>query len=204
MSVFELATLRFKPECTSLAAGHLHDFMATCHSGLLVGCWRSEISRQNLILVLRRFESIDKLFAHRTEMLESSDPFGCAALLADMSLEAYAPFPGFEEVPPGRDGPYYEFRSYQIPPAGIGPTVAAWSEIVPRRSEVSRPAIIMFGLDGKTRFLHVWPYASLAERQRLREDALARGVWPPASAPRWLTKHMRSEIFMPTEISPLQ
>jgi hypothetical protein len=202
--VFELATLTFKPDRTPEGPDRVHAFLAARSAGELVGSWRSEISRQNVILVLRRFESAAELFSQRLGMLNATDPFGCADILATLRLEAYAPFDGFEELPPGSYGPYYEFRSYLIPPAGTAPTVAAWSEMVPRRSAVSRPAVIMYGLDGRPRFTHIWPYPTLAERERLRAEALARGVWPPASAPTWLTESMRSEIFLPTELSPLQ
>ena len=202
--VFELATLTFKPGCIDQGPALLHPFMASGMAGTLIGSWRSEISRQNLILVLRSFDSPDAMFDDRSSTLTMADPFGCGAVLAALTLEAYAPFPGFEDVPAGNYGPFYEFRSYLIPPTGIAPTLAAWAEMVPRRSEVSRPAFIMYGLDGRTRFTHVWPYSSLAERERLREEALARGVWPPGSAPRWLTERMRSEVFVPTAMSPLQ
>jgi hypothetical protein len=204
MAVYELATLRFKPDHTPRGLPRVRDFLASQRRGRLVGSWRSEISRQHLLLVLRRFEAIGELFEDREVVLTSSDPFGCGSLLADLSLEAHAPFPGFEDVPPGSMGPYFEFRSYKIPPEGLAPTLEAWSDMVPRRSAVSRPAVIMYGLDGKTRFTHVWPYPSLADRERLRAEALERGLWPPASAPRWLTEAMRSEIFLPTDFSPLQ
>jgi hypothetical protein len=200
MAVYELATLRFKPD-------HLSQGLPRVDGrpkGRLIGAWRPEISRQHVLLVVRRFYELGELFEDRQQVLTSSDPFGCGSLLADLALEAHAPFPGFEDVPPGEAGPYYEFRSYKIPPEGLSPTLAAWSETVPRRSELSRPALIMYGLDGKARFTHIWPYSTLAEREQVRAEALRRGLWPPASAPRWLTEAMRSEIFMPADFSPLR
>jgi hypothetical protein len=51
--------------------------------------------------------------------------------------------------------------------------------------------------------MHIWPYASLDERQRLRTKAVADGVWPPPGGPDQLLAQ-QADIFLPAEFSPLQ
>ncbi len=205
MRLYELATLTFAPGLGTSCVPAIQVALQQPESaGRLAGCWQSEISRQNLVLLLREFDDAGELDAERRRLLCSSDPFGCGQQLRDLSLESYAPFPGFDAVPTGPRGPYYEFRNYRLPIGGLAPTLAAWSEMVPRRAEVSEPTLIMHALDGRCRFIHIWGYPSLAERERLRAEALSRRVWPPSSAPQWLTTDMTSEVFVPTEISPLQ
>ena len=53
-----------------------------------------------------------------------------------------------------------------------------------------------------TRFMHIWPYGSLDERQRLRGKAVAEGVWSPPGGPDHLAV-MQSDIFLPAAFSPM-
>lgn len=205
MTFYELATLTFEPGVPPRISNpvNVEKYLEEDESQL-VGCWRSEISRQNTILVLNRFDDLESLLDRRRRLIMSGDPFGSGANLATLSLETFVPFPGFEEVVLGAQGPYYEFRTYRVPVGGIAPTIAAWGEKVPERSQVSAPTIIMYALDGPTRFIHVWGYHTLAEREQIRKEALERNLWPPSSAPRWISSNMLSEVFVPTTFSPLQ
>jgi hypothetical protein len=202
MSVYELATLTFAVGTKPDRLEGLPAYLAQ-DQGELVGVFNSEISRQNLTLVIRRFETLSLLAEARQRALLSPAPFGCDGRLLAFSAEAHAPFPGFEEAPRGPLGPCYEFRSYKVPPGGIGPTLLAWTAILPARSRISKPPLIMYALDGPPRFVHIWAYTSLAQREQLRTQALEQGVWPPSSAPKWLTTEMSSEIFVPDRLSPL-
>lgn len=202
MSIYELATLTFRVGTTTHRLEGLAGYLKG-DDAELIGVFNSEISRQNISLVIRRFEALPALTEARKRALLSAEPFGCDDRLLGMSVEAYAPFAGFENVRLGDRGPYFEFRSYRVPPGGIAPTLEAWADMVPRRSEVSEPTLIFYALDGSPRFIHVWGYPTLAERESLRAEALARGVWPPKSAPRWLTTDMWSELFVPDAQSPL-
>jgi NIPSNAP protein len=202
VSIYELATLTFQVGTTADRLDGLADYLES-DDAELIGVFNSEISRQNISLVIRRFEEMPALMEARERALLSRAPFGCDERLLGISVEAYAPFAGFERIRLGERGPYFEFRSYRVPPGGIAPTLEAWAEMVPRRSEVSEPTLIMYALDGAPRFIHIWGYRTLAERESLRAEALARGVWPPRSAPRWLTTDMWSELFVPDARSPL-
>ncbi|MDR1710421.1 MAG: NIPSNAP family protein [Propionibacteriaceae bacterium] len=202
MSVYEFATLTFKVGSTPDRLDGLLDDLAA-DDARLIGVFSSEISRQNTSIVIRRFESLAPLVAARRRTLLSASPYGCDERLTAFSAEAYAPFDGFGDIELGPRGPYYEFRSYLVPPGGIAPTLEAWAEMVPRRSQVSKPTLICYALDGPPRFTHIWGYPTLAERESLRAEALAKGVWPPRSAPRWLTTDMWSELFVPEPQSPL-
>ncbi len=204
MTVYELATLTFGPGVGTSKLGGLPGYLDEDPDGVLVGCWQSEISRQNLVLVLRGFPDHESLRLARERVLYSDDPFGCGADLRDFSVETFVPFPGCEAPPPGEHGPYYEFRTYVVPPGGIAPTMAAWAEMVPRRAVVSPPTAIMHAFDGRPRFLHVWGFPTLLDRERWRARVFGEGLWPPSSAPRWLTTEMRSELFLPTDLSPLR
>jgi hypothetical protein len=54
-----------------------------------------------------------------------------------------------------------------------------------------------------TRFLHIWPYRSFDERARLRERAIADGVWPPPGGPGHLVSQ-QVDIYLPAPFSPMK
>ena len=53
------------------------------------------------------------------------------------------------------------------------------------------------------RFMHIWPYKSCDERARLREKAVADGVWPPPGGPGHLVSQ-QADIYLPAAFSPMR
>ena len=67
------------------------------------------------------------------------------------------------------------------------------------------PLVLAGGVDLGTAnaFVHVWAYNSLDQRAKVRDEARAKGVWPPpGGGDRLLT--MENKILMPSAFSPLQ
>lgn len=203
MKFYELATL-FLPMGTAPRAIEGVPAYAAEGRGHLLGMWMTDIGRLNRMLVLRGFDDIDSLLAERARCHESSDPFGCGEVLADLSLDSYQPFPFFAPVRPGEYGKVYEFRTYPFRIGGGYPqTVAKWQEALPAREEFSKCLIAMRALDGTPRFLNIWPYADIAARSSARAASVAAGVWPPKGGPDWLKSDMESTIAVPVAGSPL-
>ena len=105
---------------------------------------------------------------------------------------------------PGKFGPCYEVRTYLLKPDGLAPTIALWRKAVPPRLAVSPLLAAMTSVTGSvTRFMHIWPYATLDERTRLRDKAVADGVWPPPAGPSHLASQ-QVDIYYPAAFSPLR
>lgn len=172
--------------------------------GRLLGCWTTEIGPLNDVILLRSFADQAALEAERQRAEASTSPFGAGDALRGLSAEAYAPFPFLPPVETGTFGPVYEIRTYRLKPGGVPPTLAAWQAALPGRVTLSPLVIAMIALDGPARFTHIWPFASLEERARIRAESVAKGFWPPKGGPDWLTGEMRSTIALPTAISPLR
>jgi hypothetical protein len=173
-------------------------------AGALLGSWVIEFGPQNRIVLLRAFESREQLEHERMRVLDASNPFGCGDRILGLALEAHAQFPDLPPVRPASLGPLYEFRTYVLKTGGLMPTLSAWAPVIPQRTALSPLAVVMYALDGPPRFTHVWAYRSFEERLAIRADAFASGVWPAKGAPEWLTTEMKSELYWPTETSPLQ
>lgn len=203
MTFYELATL-FLPMGTMPAAIEAVPTFASEGRGRLLGMWSTDIGQLNRLLVLRGFEDEASLLAERQRVHESSNPFGCGTALSDLKLDSFAPFPFMKPVEPGAYGGIYEFRTYPFRiDGGYARTVSNWEAALPAREERSTCLIAMRALDGRPRFLNIWPYADIAARSRIRAESVAAGVWPPKGGPDWLKSDMTSEIAIPVKGSPL-
>jgi hypothetical protein len=205
MSALELVTLTLRqgnlrnPEKLSQALNSIAAFSGDS----LLGSWITEFGPQNRITLLRRFATAEAMLAERLRVLRAGDPFLPAEMLAAISLESFAPFPAAPPLPPGDYGPYYEFRTYVLKIGGLARTMEAWAGTIPKRTQLSPLVTAMHALDGEPRFIHIWAYRSLAERERIRAEAFATGAWPAPGAPALLSENLRSELYTPTRISKL-
>jgi hypothetical protein len=170
----------------------------------LLACWYSDIGALNQILLVRACADASRLIEERAAALLSENPFGLADFITAITMDTYVSLPFLPAMSPGRFGPFYEVRSYTLKPDGLAKTIALWRSAVPGRSTVSPLLAAMYSVTGPSiRLMHIWPYASLDERQRLRTKAVADGVWPPPDGPSHLLAQ-QADIFLPADFSPMQ
>jgi hypothetical protein len=186
------------------ALAAIQDFVLASPAGdNLLGSWITEFGPQNRILLLRCFPSVEAMQAERIRVLRCAEPFLPAEMLAGISFESFVQFPDLPPIAPGSHGPYYEFRTYVLKTGGLEPTMAAWAKAIPARTQLSPLVTAMHSLDGEPRFVHVWAYRDLAERERIRAQAFETGVWPAPGAPALLSENLRTELYIPTALSKL-
>ena len=170
----------------------------------LLACWYSDIGAVNQILLIRKIADAGAALDNRLAALKSQNPFGIAEFITAMALDTYVPFDFMPVLQPGTFGPCYEVRTYMLKPGGLEPTIELWCKAVPGRSKVSPVLAAMSAVTGAgTRFLHVWPYKSFDERARLRDKAVADGVWPPPGGPGHLLSQ-QVDIYLPAAFSPMK
>jgi hypothetical protein len=205
MKRYEVTTLNVPIGVTPKAFPLINDYVSASEAkGKLLACWYSDIGALNQVMVIRGFENDADLAVERERVLVGGNPFGIGEFLTAMSIDSYAPFPFLPPIQPGQAGPFYEVRVYGIKPSGLAPTIEAWRNAVPPRTELSPLTIAMYALDGTTpRFMNIWPYKSLDERQKIRAAAVESGVWPPKGGPQHLTT-LQSTFFLPADFSPLR
>jgi hypothetical protein len=170
----------------------------------LLACWYSEIGALNRILIIRKSADAAKAVANRFAALSARNPFGIGEFITDLSLDTYVPFDFMQPLQGGAYGPCYEVRSYVLKPDGLTPTIELWRKAVPGRAGVSPLLAAMVAVTGAAiRFMHVWPYKTYDERARLREKAVADGLWPPPGGPGHLLSQ-QADIYLPAAFSPLR
>jgi hypothetical protein len=170
----------------------------------VLACWYSEIGAINRILLIRNVADAAATLDARFAALNAADPLGLRDYITGLAMDTYV---GFDFVPPlrpGAFGPWYEVRNYLLTPDGLAPTIALWRQAVPPRMAVSPLLAAMTSVTGAvTRFMHIWPYKTLDERSRLRDKAVADGVWPPPGGPSHLTSQ-QVDMYLPASFSPMR
>jgi hypothetical protein len=170
----------------------------------LLGCWYSDIGKVNQILLIRTATDPAAALDARLANLKDKSPFGIGEFITAMAMDTYISFDFMPPMCPGEFGPCYEVRTYELKPDGLAPTTELWRKAVPGRMTVSPLLAAMTSVTGAViRFMHIWPYKSFDERARLRDKAVADGVWPPPGGPRHLVSQ-QVDIYLPAPFSPMR
>ena len=95
----------------------------------------------------------------------------------------------------------YEARSYRISRGKVPDFLDAFAEGYRTRSEHSQISAMLYTEIGPlNQVIHIWPYADMGERERIRGVAMKDPNWPPKVA--HLQETMQSEIFTPLPFTP--
>jgi len=199
---YEIATVTVRPGTHPQALAVLEKTLADDPS--LLACWYSEIGALNRILVIRKSADAAATVDNRLAILSARNPLGIGELIADLSLDTYVSFDFMPPLQAGNVGPCFEVRCYGLKPDGLAPTIELWRKAVPARARVSPVLAAMVAVTGAAiRFLHIWPYKTFDERARLRQKAVADGVWPPPGGPGYLISQ-QADIYLPADFSPIR
>ena len=199
---YEITILRVRPGTHPAALAILAQSAAADEP--LLACWYSDIGAVNQILLIRDATDIAATIDARLAAVASPNPFGVGEFLVGITIDTFVSFDFMAPMQPGAFGPVYEVRSYVLKPGGLAATVDAWRKSAPARMEISPALAAMTSLSGAvTRFMHIWPYKSFDERARLRDKAVADGVWPPPGGPGLLVSQ-QVDIYLPAAFSPMR
>jgi NIPSNAP len=203
--LYDVTTLTVRPGTTPKALPQLDQWLhGTGLGGTLLACWLTEIGALNQILLIREYGSEPAIAADRDAIVRSGNPYGLADMITAASCDAYVSFPFLSPMQAGSAGPIFEVRTYVLKPGGLGRTIELWRAAVQNRVRLSPLLAAMYSLSGGVpRFMHIWPYASLDERQRIRDEAVKIGVWPPPGGPDHLLAQ-QADIFLPAPFSPIR
>lgn len=172
----------------------------------LAAFWHTEIGPLNQIVHVWPYASHEERARIRAEAAKDANwPPKIAEFVTAMESEILVPFPFSPRLEPAKLGPFYELRYYTIRPGTLPALIERWGAALPERVKLSPLAVaghIEHGV--ANRYIHVWPYRTLDERARIRDEARQMGVWPPkgGSADTLLTQ--ANKILVPSAFSPMQ
>jgi hypothetical protein len=200
---YDVTIITVRPGTEHRALARLKETLPSLGDDLLA-CWHSDIGALNRILLIRAAPDIMRIHADRERTLQTENPFGIGEYIAGMKMDTYVSFPFMPPMKAGQHGPVFEVRTYILKPDGVPATIELWRKWVPGRAKLSPLLAAMHSITGTvTRFIHIWPYAGLDERARLRAKAVADKVWPPPGGPDHLMV-MKSDIYLAADFSPMR
>ena len=171
----------------------------------IVGFFHTEFGPLNEVIHIWPYESFEARDRARSESATDPGwPPEVAHLILNQRVEIVTPFPFVPEWHPGSDGPIYELRQYVFQPGKLPEVMENWKASLPERLKASKPALIgsvEFGPSANS-FIHIWPYASLEQRNEVRAQASATGKWPPAGGENYLSQS--NKLMLPAAYSPAQ
>jgi hypothetical protein len=102
-------------------------------------------------------------------------------------------------------GPLFEIRAYTLAPGAIPGMIERWAGKIDARAKLSPLVGAWYSeFGGLNKWVHIWAYRDAAERQRVRAEAVATGVWPPGGAAAGLVLKQENKLVMPASFSPIR
>lgn len=201
---YDVTLISVRPATGGKAMARLAE-TAPAAPGKLLACWQSEIGTLNQIMLIREHASAADAAKFRQSMMESENPYGVGEWTNFSESDTYAVLPFLEPLKPGSYGPFFEVRTYLLKPGKASGTIERWKGALPARLERSPMLTCMNSVSGQmTRFLHIWPYASLDERYKVRQGAVKDGIWPPKGGGELTMWTQRNDIYVPAPFSPIR
>ena len=211
--IYELTTIDLKPR--TLAP--VEEAFAKLYAAMgippeLMGFFHSEFGPLNQIVQIWKYADL----AERTRVTRRLEEGGrWPALLAESLLslrtEILKPVWFSRELTLGQFGPYFELRTYSYPPGTLQTIMKAWERAMPMRDALGSPVAVILETEiGVLNTLtHLWPYASLDERDTIRKE-MSKKLWPPfkldeaEGGPGYEILRQENKLMMPAAFSPMQ
>jgi NIPSNAP protein len=170
----------------------------------LGGIWRTEIGPLNQVIAIWPYDDMAAREKARGEAARAHIwPPPVQELIAQEEVWLMNPAPFMRPLPTGELGNIYEMRLYTVQLGKMSEVIRLWSERIAEREKLS-PLVGAWSTDmgPLSVWIHLWSYADMNERGRIRAESLKLGVWPPPTAP--LLSKQENKILIPLESSPLR
>lgn len=204
--IYEIRTYTLKP-------GQISEFEKRFEASLsvrlkhseLAAFWHSEVGPLNQVIHVWPYENLQQRTEIRARLAQEPGwPPKAEDLILSMESEIFIPAPFSPKLGGGRKlGNIYEMRIYQYQPGSIPTVIGRWGQALQGgRLDLSPLAACMSSEIGQLNvWIHIWPYADLNERARVREESLKLSTWPPKT--REFLVSQQTKILIPASFSPM-
>lgn len=172
----------------------------------LAAFWHTEIGPLNQIIHVWTYDSFEERARVRAAAAkEEGWPPPIREFVVSQQSEVFVPAPFSPLLTPRDVGPIFEIRQYTMVPGAIPEMIDRWSKKIDERVKLSPLVGAWYSEFGAlNKWVHIWAYRDAAERQRIRADAVARGLWPPGGAASGIVVKQENLLVMPSAFSPLR
>ncbi|MSO77396.1 MAG: NIPSNAP family protein [Alphaproteobacteria bacterium] len=172
----------------------------------LAAFWHTEVGELNQVIHVWPYASFEERTKVRAEASKAPGwPPDTREFVVSQQSEVYLPAPFSPALEPRQLGSIYEIRMYSYAAGTIPGMMERWAEKLPERIKLSPLVGAWYSEFGPlNKWVHIWAYKDAAERQRIRGDAVARGIWPPGQAQPGALLKMENMLVVPAAFSPLR
>ena len=179
----------------------------------LAAFWHTEIGPLNQIIHVWPYQDLEERARIRAEAIKDPNwPPKIREFIVNQRSDIFIPLSVSPELKPAKVGPYFEMRVYTLASGAEVPKLQKlWEAGIPERTKFSPLCAAWISeLGALNRFVHIWPYKSVDERNEVRKKAQAAGAWPPSllakklGLPGYDMIAQENKILMPSAFSPLQ
>jgi hypothetical protein len=146
----------------------------------LAAFWHTEIGPLNQIIHVWGYKDLEE----RTRIREAAVKDGAwppkiSEFIVSQQVQIMVPFSFMKEFPKGKQGPFFEIRTYHFAGGELPVIKKNWESAIGVRLEFGPVTAVWSCEIGKVNtFQHIWPYKSMDEREEIRKKAQATGLWP--------------------------
>jgi hypothetical protein len=172
----------------------------------LAAFWHTEVGPLNQVIHVWPYEDLQARTRIRAEAAKVPGwPPNTREFVVEQKSEIFLPAPFSPPLEPRQLGNLYEIRIYTFKPSGIPGVIDRWSTRIAERTKLSPLVGAWYSeLGGLNRWCHIWAYKDAAERFRIREEARAKGIWPPPGGDRSMLLRQENMLVVPAAFSPLR
>jgi hypothetical protein len=146
----------------------------------LAAFWHTEIGPLNQIIHVWGYKDLEE--RHRIREAAVKDgawPPKISEFIVSQQVQIMVPFSFMKEFPKGKQGPFFEIRTYHFAGGELPVIKKNWENGIGVRLEFGPVTAVWSCEIGKVNtFQHIWPYQSLDQREEIRKKAQATGLWP--------------------------
>lgn len=174
--------------------------------------WHTEIGPLNQIIHVWPYKDLAERDKIRTAAVQSGNwPPKIGEFILNMDVQIMQPFAFMPEIKPGKQGPFFEIRTYTFAAGELPHIKKLWENAINVRLEFGPVTAVWTAEIGHyNTFQHIWPYKSLDEREEIRKKAQATGNWPAGKKAEkeggrdYNLLKQENKIVVPSTFSPLQ
>jgi hypothetical protein len=205
--IYEMRTYALKPRTVPDFEERFGKSMANRKKySPLAALWHTEFGPLNQVIHVWPYKDLAERAQVRAESVKEDDwPPPVADLELDQESDILIPAPFMRDLVGEEQhlGNIYEMRIYTYPPASIPEVIKAWTEAIPHREKYSPLAACWYtDLGPLNKWIHVWPYKDMAERDRIRAESQKDPNWPPKTSV--APVRQENKILIPAACSPLK
>ena len=171
----------------------------------LAAFWHTEVGPLNQIIHVWQYDSFEQRVQVRAAAAKAEGwPPNIREFIVEQKSEIFLPAPFSPPLQPRALGGIYEIRAYTLAPRQIPAMIERWAAKIDERVKLSPLVGAWYSEFGAlNKWVHIWAYKDPAERQRIRAEAVARGIWPPGGAAAGIVIKQENMLVVPAKFSPL-